>query len=80
MESFCPQCSWGVEVDEDGCCVNCGATAIGDAINNAMITDSSLLAKYLAAEAEAEYYADRADQLAVVADALAAEIERLNNH
>lgn len=24
---FCPQCGFGVETDEDGCCESCGATA-----------------------------------------------------
>ena len=30
--SFCPQCGFNVECDEDGCCVTCGATAMGEAV------------------------------------------------
>lgn len=31
-KTFCPQCGWNVEVDEDGCCVSCGCVAAGDAV------------------------------------------------
>jgi hypothetical protein len=31
--TFCPECGFGVDVDEDGCCVSCGATAVGRAID-----------------------------------------------
>lgn len=27
--SFCPECGPNVPIDEDGCCVTCGATATG---------------------------------------------------
>ena len=30
--SFCPQCGFNVECDEDGCCATCGATAMGEAV------------------------------------------------
>jgi hypothetical protein len=30
--SFCPECGWDVKVDEDGCCITCGATATGEAV------------------------------------------------
>lgn len=33
MSTFCPQCGFGVQTDEDGCCVYCGATATGDAVD-----------------------------------------------
>ena len=35
MGTFCPQCGHDVDVDEDGCCVFCGATATGDAVDAA---------------------------------------------
>ena len=31
--TFCPECGFGVDVDEDGCCVSCGATAVGSAVD-----------------------------------------------
>ena len=30
--SFCPECGFNIECDEDGCCVTCGATAMGEAV------------------------------------------------
>ena len=30
VATWCPQCGPRVDVDEDGCCVSCGATATGD--------------------------------------------------
>ena len=33
METFCPECGFDVPVDEDGCCVSCGATATGKAVD-----------------------------------------------
>ena len=35
MNTLCPQCGWGVKVDEDGCCAMCGATAIGEGVDAA---------------------------------------------
>jgi len=32
-KTFCPECGFGVPVDEDGCCVTCGATATGPAVD-----------------------------------------------
>ena len=32
--SFCPECGFNVECDEDGCCVTCGATAMGEAVRS----------------------------------------------
>ena len=31
MKTFCPECGPGVKVDRDGCCLKCGATAVGAA-------------------------------------------------
>lgn len=31
--SFCPECGPNVRIDEDGCCVFCGATATGRAVD-----------------------------------------------
>lgn len=31
--TFCPECGPGVQVDEDGLCVGCGATAVGTALD-----------------------------------------------
>ena len=31
--SFCPECGPGVSVDEDGCCVTCGSTSTGQAVD-----------------------------------------------
>jgi hypothetical protein len=36
MNTFCPECGPNVSIDEDGCCVTCGATAIGSAVNEAV--------------------------------------------
>ena len=36
MKTFCPECGPNVDIDEDGCCVTCGATAIGSAVNEAV--------------------------------------------
>jgi len=33
MHTFCPECGPGVNVDNDGCCVHCGATATGKAVD-----------------------------------------------
>lgn len=33
MNTFCPQCGFGVKVDDDGCCVHCGAVATGEAVD-----------------------------------------------
>lgn len=30
VDSFCPQCGPSVQVDEEGCCLACGADAMGD--------------------------------------------------
>ena len=35
MSSWCPQCGPNVEVDEDGCCAGCGATAMGPGADGA---------------------------------------------
>lgn len=32
-KTFCPECGFGVQVDDDGCCVTCGATATGPAVD-----------------------------------------------
>ena len=36
-DTFCPQCGWDVEVDEDHCCIHCGATASGEGVDNLVI-------------------------------------------
>ena len=33
MKTFCPECGFGVKVDEDGCCVSCGSVATGPAVD-----------------------------------------------
>ena len=33
MKTFCPECGFNIEVDEDGCCIDCGATAVGNAVD-----------------------------------------------
>ena len=33
MNTFCPECGFGVKVDEDLCCVYCGATAAGSGVD-----------------------------------------------
>lgn len=35
-ETLCPECGIGVSVDEDGCCVHCGATATGRGVRDAL--------------------------------------------
>lgn len=34
--TWCPQCGPRVSVDEDGCCVSCGSTAVGEGANLAL--------------------------------------------
>lgn len=31
--TFCPECGFGVAVDEEGLCILCGATAVGRAVD-----------------------------------------------
>lgn len=31
--TFCPECGWNVAIDDDGCCLLCGATATGPAVD-----------------------------------------------
>ena len=33
MKTFCPEDGFNVKVDEDGCCIACGATATGAAVD-----------------------------------------------
>jgi hypothetical protein len=33
MESFCAQCGPNVKLDEDGCCIGCGGSAMGDGVD-----------------------------------------------
>lgn len=32
--TFCPQCGPDVDIDEEGCCLTCGATAVGSAVRD----------------------------------------------
>jgi hypothetical protein len=32
-KSFCPNCGWGVKVDEDELCAGCGCTACGPEVD-----------------------------------------------
>ena len=43
MKTFCPECGFNVSVDEDGCCILCGATATGSAVNS--LFDSTMRTK-----------------------------------
>ena len=36
MWTWCPECGPSVRVDEDGCCLTCGATATGSAVDAAV--------------------------------------------
>jgi hypothetical protein len=40
--TWCPECGHGVQVDEEGLCVSCGATAIGNGANRALAALRSL--------------------------------------
>lgn len=31
--TFCTEHGWGVEIDEEGCCIICGGTAVGTAVD-----------------------------------------------
>lgn len=33
-KTFCPQCGYGVPIDEDGCCIHCGADATGRGVDS----------------------------------------------
>ena len=39
MNTFCPECGFDVEIDEDGCCWGCGALATGAAVDKLHITE-----------------------------------------
>ena len=39
MKTFCPECGFDVEIDEDGCCRGCGALATGAAVDKLHITE-----------------------------------------
>ena len=43
--SLCPQCGWDVAVDEDGCCVVCGALALGAGVDAAAMEIARLTAE-----------------------------------
>lgn len=43
--SFCAICGPGVRVDEDGCCVTCGATVMGEAVEVLFATFAAALAE-----------------------------------
>ena len=36
LGTLCPQCGFDVRIDEDGLCVGCGATAIGEGVDKAI--------------------------------------------
>lgn len=52
-ETLCPECGIGVSVDEDGSCVQCGATATGSAVP-CIVGSMRALELYRKAEARAE--------------------------
>jgi hypothetical protein len=33
VQTWCAQCGWDVDVDEDGCCATCGADATGPGVD-----------------------------------------------
>ena len=39
IKTFCPECGFDVEIDEDGCCRGCGALATGAAVDKLHITE-----------------------------------------
>lgn len=51
-ETLCPECGIGVSVDEDGCCVHCGATATGRGVRGALAEIQRLRAEL----AEVKYW------------------------
>ena len=56
IHTLCPACGPSMEVDEDGCCENCGATAMGDGVEQVyrmMEELKSLLSRIATLEAEA---------------------------
>jgi hypothetical protein len=34
--TWCPECGYGVKIDEDGLCVMCGSQAIGKGVDQAL--------------------------------------------
>ena len=50
IDTFCPQCGSNVEIDDDGCCAACGATALGAGVNEI----DALLQRAEAAEARVD--------------------------
>ena len=43
--TFCPECGPNVKIDEDGCCVGCGATAIGPGVDRLRATNAEQAAE-----------------------------------
>jgi hypothetical protein len=36
VRTWCPECGYGVKIDEDGLCVMCGSQAIGKGVDQAL--------------------------------------------
>jgi hypothetical protein len=53
-QTLCPECGWGVPVDEDGCCTSCGAPAHGDGVDTVAAQLATLRACVEAADALAD--------------------------
>jgi len=34
--TWCPQCGYGISVDEEGCCISCGGDAMGEGVDAAV--------------------------------------------
>jgi len=57
--TFCPGCGVGIAVDEDGCCLNCGADAVGIEVDKILNSLTSFRARAEKAEAERDALASR---------------------
>jgi hypothetical protein len=40
IETWCPECGYGVKIDEEGCCISCGVTAIGKGVDQALAAEA----------------------------------------
>jgi len=75
--SLCPQCGWDVAVDEDGCCVVCGALALGAGVDAAAQEIARLRADLADNAAMLAHQCDLAREAEIVASGLRIEIARL---
>jgi hypothetical protein len=73
--AWCPQCGYGPDIDDDGCCCACGATAIGDGAEEAVALRSRVAELEPALQRIQGSLLDHGGR-SVGLDEIAAEVER----